>query len=1071
MSPNQKNQNNLFAKITQPIPGDLFPRKRLFRLLNQVRSKPIVFINGPAGSGKTSLVTSYLEAYQLKCIWYQVDEGDVDLATFFYYMGLAARNAAPRYKKPLPLFTPEYGLGVPTFARRYFENLYSRLHPPYVLVFDNYQNIPLDSIFHEVIRIGVSVLPKNISMVVISRSEVPGAFAALSAGNQLQTIDWDDLKLTPEETKGIIKLQKPARLHPKLYGWLHEKVDGWVAGLMLMVRGMKSLKIETGTLEKLSKEQVFDFFAHEIFNRTDKPLQQFLLKTAWLPKITPQVAEILTGYPEAEKILSNLHRNNSFTEKRGQPEATYQYHSLFREFLMNQAAMQFSPEDLTHLKVEAAKLLEASGQIGDAAQLLIEAKAWKGLTTLIRINALALIRQGRNRMLERWITALPEAHLKTDSWMNYWLGICRLPFNPKEGQRLLEIAFRLFEVAGDETGALLAWSGIVQTFMYIFDDFKPLDQWIGWLDAWSQKQLPFPSSEIALNVAAGMTSTLTWRNPVHPNVKKWVDLALSLAKESENIELATRAYTNCAVYMIWMGEFDQCTILISEMKRMIASQPVSPLRSLVLKHTEAMFYNTSADLQKKGLQSVLEGLEEARRTGVHIIDPLFYNQGVVSCLNEGIYDRAEEFLSKLEKSIRSGSRTHIGHFYYLSACYHLNIGKTNQAIALAQKSLELLRETGTPVSEVIVRLVLIHALLESGDEDAAERELTEAERVVTQTGSDYLEYLYDLTKAYFEYLGGNDTAGLQFLRKAMALGKQKGFTTALYFWRPSVMSLLCEKALEKGIEVEYVKHLIQKLNLIPDQRSIHTENWPWPVKVYLLGGFQIFVDGKPVHFLGKVKKKPLLLIKALIALGGKDVKEEKIEDILWPDAEGDVAHQSFEITLHRLRKLLGHPDAFDFSSGLVTLNPNICWTDVWAFENLVEEAGIQEKQGRVDFAIDLTEKAISLYRGTFLPGEANEPWTVSMRERLRRKFLRIVIWLGRQLEEAGKLEKALDIYHCGLEVDQISEEFYQQIMICYQCLGRKAEALDTYKRCREVLSATLGVKPSPKTESIFKSLL
>jgi hypothetical protein len=115
------------AKISRPRISEVLERSRLFLQLDQKRKAPITWISGPGGSGKTTLVASYLDSRRLPCLWYRLDDGDGDIATFFYYLGLAARRAAPRSKKPLPLLTPEYLLGIPAFTRRYFEELFSRL--------------------------------------------------------------------------------------------------------------------------------------------------------------------------------------------------------------------------------------------------------------------------------------------------------------------------------------------------------------------------------------------------------------------------------------------------------------------------------------------------------------------------------------------------------------------------------------------------------------------------------------------------------------------------------------------------------------------------------------------------------------------------------------------------------------------------------------------------------------------------------------------------------------------------------------------------------------------------------
>jgi hypothetical protein len=95
-----KGKHPSIAKITRPRITGILPRKRLFHYLDSCRKYPVIWITGPAGSGKTTLVSSYLDANKLPCLWYQVDEGDSDIATFFSYMGMAARKAAPRKRTP-----------------------------------------------------------------------------------------------------------------------------------------------------------------------------------------------------------------------------------------------------------------------------------------------------------------------------------------------------------------------------------------------------------------------------------------------------------------------------------------------------------------------------------------------------------------------------------------------------------------------------------------------------------------------------------------------------------------------------------------------------------------------------------------------------------------------------------------------------------------------------------------------------------------------------------------------------------------------------------------------------------
>lgn len=90
-----KSSDISIARIIRPRFADIYQRKKLFKLLDKSRGHPLLWITGPPGYGKTILVSSYIESRKLSCLWYQADAGDGDIATFFYYMGLAARKASP----------------------------------------------------------------------------------------------------------------------------------------------------------------------------------------------------------------------------------------------------------------------------------------------------------------------------------------------------------------------------------------------------------------------------------------------------------------------------------------------------------------------------------------------------------------------------------------------------------------------------------------------------------------------------------------------------------------------------------------------------------------------------------------------------------------------------------------------------------------------------------------------------------------------------------------------------------------------------------------------------------------
>ncbi len=120
-------------------------RERLFETLDRLGRHPVIWIAGPPGAGKTTLVGSWLESRQHAYLWFHADADDGDAPTFFYYLRQAAA-ALSRQRKPLPLLAPEYLGDLDTFTRRFFRELFSRLPASAMLVIDNCHDIAADSV-------------------------------------------------------------------------------------------------------------------------------------------------------------------------------------------------------------------------------------------------------------------------------------------------------------------------------------------------------------------------------------------------------------------------------------------------------------------------------------------------------------------------------------------------------------------------------------------------------------------------------------------------------------------------------------------------------------------------------------------------------------------------------------------------------------------------------------------------------------------------------------------------------------------------------------------------------------
>ncbi|MFI5400371.1 MAG: BTAD domain-containing putative transcriptional regulator [SAR324 cluster bacterium] len=1050
--------------------GKVWARTGLFKQLDAARRFPIVWLSSPAGSGKTALVSSYLEARRLESLWYQLDEGDSDPATFFHYLGLAALQANRRRRRPFPIFGPEYRFGSAVFARRFFEQVCSRIPAGSVIVLDNYQQVAADSPLHGLLNAGLSAIPAGISVLVLSRTDPPESFASLRAGNRLTLIAWLDLKLSAADTRALIRLhlgRHGQRAPVRLAGDLHRRTQGWAAGVTLMIEQIRQRGVVALPETAPAPELVFAYFGQELFAAQPEEFRQFLIRTAIPPVITLDLAQRLTGHPQAEGVLQYFLRNNLFTSLRPGNPPTFQYHDLFREFLLAEGRKSLGPEALAGLQRTAARHMADMGASEDAVTLLLDAQDWEGATRSIAALAPDLVRQGRFQTLLDWLSRLPDPVAAGQPWLRYWRGAALLPRDPPQARDAFEAAYGEFLERNDAAGCYLSFVGVVEAHNLLMDDFHPLQRWLGELQRLQARHPQFPSADIEVQVVRAVIRLMWTVDTLNPELPRWIERATRIVLTGPNPIHRMLTANAFALPGLLQSKFGETRGVMEELDRLAAAPEVPVLMRILSRSMHALRHHLALD-GAAALRAADEGLALGREYGVHVQDGFIRLWATLAALLEADVPRARQYLGQAA-AVASPNRRYISAVvHFMDACIALYVGELPRAEAEIGLAISLGDASGNRSSTMMARIVgsSIHAA--QGSFRAAARDLRPVALDARKAPSRWLWVGWLLARADLAASRNRRPLAVVLLRKALRDWRKYHYYLAGF--NPGHLARLCALALEEGIEADFVRELIAKCHLAPPGNAPAPQDWPWPVRVYALGAFRIVKDGTPLSVKGSGQRRPLELLRVLIALGGREVAEARIADALWPDSEGDAAHTAFNTTLHRLRSLLGAA-ALPLTQGALSLDGRRCWTDCGALEELLRLAEGAGHAQRREEAARLMTRALALWPEELGRSDADLPLIAEHRRSLREALVRRVFSAAADWLAEGDPALASPVLEACLRLDPTHAGLCDATMKCQLALDRAAAALHAYDTHRLALAGTGGGKPSPAVEATYRATL
>lgn len=1049
------------AKLSPPRLFDAVARPRLFEALDRALLRPLLLVSGAPGTGKTTLVASYLEARRRRTIWYHVDGGDEDPASFFFFLHRAAGRATRRSAE-LSLLTPEYLGDIEGFARRFFRTLFAVVPPATVLTLDNLHAIADDNVLHTILVAATREVPPGSAIVLISRRGPRAGYTHLLANDLAVHLDGEALLFTHDETHALVT--RKYRLPPQAGDSLYARTRGWAAGVALLAQ---QWRMESGAIasDRVSMQSVADYFATEIMQPLSPHERGLLMRTALLPTVMPASAVTLTGDDTTGILLDKLYRRRLFTERQAGDGPRYRYHDMFREFLLDSLRASLPAGEHAQLLRAAARIALDAGETEAAMPLLLQTGDVDSASEVIRQHAQSLLAAGRFRTVHGWIEALGEAALESRPWLRYWLGRALMPIDTALAGRTLTLAYEQFRKTGDAAGQLLSAAQMINVYYYAYVDYAPMASWAARIDALLADGAVLPDATSEADLCTALIFAETWLGQVkEPGFKVRAEQLLRDPSLDPNIVTAL-GHGLVDFYTVGSRMADARRV-IENLRPAIENPRVTALNRAYAHLTFGYCYlragEPAAAERSWGIADQLTAVHGLTQTD-------FVVRMFRTYLKSSLLDvmGAQAQMQGLETLVTDDQPLFGALFHVGGVLLELARGDGAAAARHARLSLRHATRLGGRFVNVAWRAHGSAALAMAAEHDEAARWIEEG---LEQAEGSWLEcYRTNLlmSRAYSLLLQGERDRAHMVIGEMLRLARDMDWWTYLRIV-PNVKDVVIREAIHERIELPFAQRLVREFRVRPGPEP--GPDWPWTVKVHTLGEFRVEVNGTALMFSRKAQRRPLGMLKVLIALGGSGVDAQHLAAELWPASEGDSADDALMITAHRLRRLLCDENALVIRDGKCSLNLDLVWVDVWDLERQLDLADTISDAWTASGVDTLMEMLLETYRGHFLEREAEEAWMLPIQQRLKARVQRALAGVGQYLEHAQRWDVATTVYERGIALDPLAETFYRRLMLCHCRCGRLAEASEVFRRCRHMLSVMLGAKPSADTLAVFESL-
>lgn len=942
--------------------------------LSAAAASSAIWVNGPAGAGKTTAVVQWLKARKKNVCWLRLDASDNDPGVL---LPRVAEAFAP-YLSESPggiAYGSEHRNQLARFSRYFFRQLFSKLKRVVTWVIDNAQDVD-NNVLELILAAAIDECPEKLTIVIISRGEPSELLARQLIHRQLVAVGCDSLKFSVDEASALftkLSIEVPQQVIARYCRLL----DGWAVGLVLAGDVFK----HTGYPEELSSEQPLEapalaaYFAADVFDRLPAEQQTILLSTAYCTNFTAAQAAELSQLVACGVALEELHRKSGFVEIDERSERYYTVHPVFRSYLLRRVETEYEFERVVALKRNTARILLESDQYAQAVQIFRSLRDNGALAAIVESSAQELIDKGLDQTVIDVVSAMsPSAATHWTPWVRFWHAEALAHISPARANSEASAARHAFEVAGDTLGLILASGTLLSLHrtvrLDIADPISIAERCEALFTArWAQFHAPSPLDIFAAAAYLGAISTLNRGTVIPTEICDWLLAVVQReGAPSARLRLATVLHEQLYIRndVVRTRSVEIHAARICEM----------PECRAVARRTWYVGLAIGRIYQRR-LEEAVPALEIAAQLATELSDleSLCHVNAwriVLACRLRRPNDGLAWLLSsnpdfgEVAPLIRANLLWAEGNLYI--ALRHFDT-----ALLRFSAAIQLYRETNTNVEQgPMIWLGQSICQLMLGRYESAIKSIEPLETSsIGGTARRRLDAFTTAIRASIALLR-NESGADEKVSRAVSLIRETDYRDVLHGAEP-MLAEICARAILLGIEIEYVDGLIQQrqLDAPPDAPA----EWPYPIRIRALG--ELHIETRTPEASDRAMRKSIELLHQLIAALPDAAAVDPLIAKLWPGDGREGAQKAFDAALHRLRKRFGSEHALRLSEKRLSFGRSHVYLDISHLFSLLENNNF--------LSVAQVELCFDLYRNHLLPSVSDA--TVELqRGRLWQRF-------------------------------------------------------------------------------------